>query len=301
MADLQSKLKDNYPLTNYTTLRIGGSARLFYQPVNLNDLILFLRNLSSQEKNIIWIGFGSNVLIRDSGIDGVVIHTKNLNSFEELNTSNFRVEAGFPCAKLAKYYPFLSGIPGTVGGALAMNAGAFGDEIWNYVVEVETINRNGDLKTRKPDDFKVGYRNVICPDNEWFVAGKFSFNKNDIDRNRRIVQELATKRAATQPIGELTCGSVFRNPPGDYAGRLIELCGLKGKRIGDAEMSCKHANFIVNNGKATADDVENLINHVRDQVKKQTGIDLLLEVKIYPSSQKTTVYPWINSKGDNPL
>jgi UDP-N-acetylmuramate dehydrogenase len=283
MADLQGKLKDNYSLTNYTSLRVGGPARLFYQPVNLNDLIVFLRNLPPQEKNVIWIGSGNNVLIRDSGIDGIVIHTKNLNKFEELDAFLLRAEAGFLCAKLAKYYPFLSGIPGTIGGALAMNAGAFGDAIWNHVVEVETINRNGNLKIRKPDDFKVGYRNVICPGSEWFVAGKFSFNKNDIDRNRRIIYELAAKRAASQPIGELTCGSVFRNPPGDYAGRLIESCGLRGKQIGGAEVSCKHANFIVNKGNATAEDVENLINHVRNEVKRQTGIDLLLEVKILSS------------------
>lgn len=282
MANLFNKIKNNHSLADYTTLHIGGSARLFYQPINLADLVVFLQNLSSQEKNIIWLGSGSNVLIRDCGIDGVVIHTKNLNKFEELNTSLLRAEAGLLCAKLAKYYPFLSGIPGTIGGALAMNAGAFGDEIWNYVVEVETINRNGDFKTRKPDDFKVDYRNVICPDNEWFVAGKFSFNKDDINGNRKIIQELTAKRAASQPIGELTCGSVFRNPRGNYAGRLIESCGLKGKQIGGAEVSRKHANFIVNKGNATAEDVENIINHVRSEVKRQTGIDLLLEIKILP-------------------
>ncbi|KPJ67720.1 MAG: hypothetical protein AMJ43_03565 [Coxiella sp. DG_40] len=281
MVRLRSSLKNNHYLKNHITLRVGGQARLFYQPLNLNDLIVFLRNLPLQE-DIIWIGSGSNVLIRDSGIDGVVICTKNLNGFEELNDSVVRAEAGLPCAKLAKYYPFLSGIPGTVGGALAMNAGAFGDEIWNYVVEVETINRKGDLMIRTSNNFKISYRNVICSNNEWFVAGKFSFDKDDIDRNKRIIQELAAKRAASQPIGEWTCGSVFRNPPGDYAARLIESCGLKGKRIGDAEVSCKHANFIVNKGNATAEDVENLINYVKERVKKQTGIDLLLEVKILP-------------------
>lgn len=282
MINLRSELKNNHSLADYTTLHIGGSARLFYQPVDLNDLIMFLRTLPRQEENIIWLGSGSNVLIRDRGIDGVVIHTKNLNRFEELNASVFRAEAGLLCAKLAKYYPFLSGIPGTVGGALAMNAGAFGDEIWNYVVEVETINRNGDLVIRTPDDFKIGYRNVICPDNEWFVSGKFIFNKNDIGKNKQVICNLTAKRAVSQPVGELTCGSVFRNPPGDYVARLIELCALKGKRIGDAEVSCKHANFIVNKGNATAEDVENLINYVRSEVKRQTGIDLLLEVKILP-------------------
>ncbi len=276
-------IKNNHSLADYTALRIGGPARLFYQPDDLNDLIVFLQTLPQQEKNIILLGSGSNVLIHDHGIDGVVIHTKNLNRFEELNVSNFRAEAGLLCAKLAKYYPFLSGIPGTVGGALSMNAGAFGGEIWNYVVEVETINRNGNLTIRTPNDFKINYRNVICPDNEWFVAGKFIFNKNGISKNKQVIRNLTAKRAVSQPIGELTCGSVFRNPPGDYAARLIESCGLKGKRIGDAEVSCKHANFIINRDKATAEDVENLINYIKDQVKKQTGIDLLLEVKILSS------------------
>ncbi len=280
MTNLRGKLKNYHSLAGYTTLHIGGPARLFYQPEDLNDLIVFLRTLPRQEENVVWLGYGSNVLIRDSGVDGVVIHTKYLNHFEELNASVFRAEAGLPCVKLAKYYPFLSGIPGTVGGALAMNAGAFGEQIWNHVVEVETVNRSGDLKIRKPNDFKIGYRNVICPDNEWFVAGKFSFNKDNVDKNQHIIRDFTAKRAATQPIGELTCGSIFRNPPGDYAWRLIESCGLKGKQIGGAEVSRRHANFIVNKSNATANDIENLINYVRSEVKRQTGIDLLLEVKI---------------------
>lgn len=265
-------LKYNHSLKAYTSWRIGGPARIFYQPKDLEDLKIFLE--TSNEINIIWLGCGSNVLIPDAGIDGVVIHTKQLNNYNKKGNILY-TEAGVPLTKLNKYLPFLAGIPGTVGGALAMNAGAFGDEIWNHILEVTTINRNGNLTTRKPDEFQINYRNVKIPSNEWFVAAKFCLKPTKQNPN-----QLMQKRAATQPLDQLTCGSVFKNPPNDYAARLIESCGLKGKQIGDAEVSQKHANFIINKGNASATDVVNLINYVKNDVYQKTGVDLIPEVRI---------------------
>lgn len=273
MTRLRGQLQHNHPLANYTSWRIGGPARIFYQPLDLDDLTLFLQTLPPHETNIIWLGLGSNVLIHDSGIDGVVIHTKHLN---KINVQNMLyAEAGVPLAKFAPYYPFLAGIPGTVGGALAMNAGAFGDEIWNHVSEVTTIDRYGKHKLKKPSDFKINYRSVIMPPNEWFISAKFNLTTVSQDPH-----ELLQKRAATQPIGELTCGSVFRNPANDYAARLIEICGLKGQQIGAAQVSEKHANFIINTGQASSADVEKLINYIQDQVQQQTGVVLTPEVHV---------------------
>jgi UDP-N-acetylmuramate dehydrogenase len=266
------RIKYNHPLKSYTSWRIGGPARIFYQPQDLEDLKNFLK--TSTETNIIWLGAGSNVLIADAGIDGVVIYTKQLNN-DHKNEDILYAEAGVPLSKLNKHFPFLAGIPGTVGGALAMNAGAFGDAIWNHIVEVTTINRNGNLKTKKPNEFQINYRNVKIPPNEWFISAKFL-----LEPTTQNHIQLMQKRVATQPLDQLTCGSVFKNPPNDYAARLIEKCGLKGKQIGDAEVSQKHANFIINKGNATAMDVANLINYVKNDVYQKTGVDLIPEVKI---------------------
>ena len=266
------QIKYNHPLKSYTTWHIGGPARIFYQPKDLEDLQQFLA--TTTETNIIWLGFGSNVLISDAGIDGVVIHTKQLNNYHK-NDNVLYVEAGVPLSKLNKHFPFLAGIPGTVGGALAMNAGAFGDEIWNHILEVTTINRQGICTTKKPDEFQINYRNVKIPDNEWFISAKFCFQPT-----KQNPKQFMQKRAANQPLDQLTCGSVFKNPSNDYAARLIEFCGLKGKQIGDAEVSHKHANFIINKGNATATDIANLINYVKNEVYQKTGIKLIPEVKI---------------------
>jgi UDP-N-acetylmuramate dehydrogenase len=272
MTKLRGELKKNHPLAKYTSWHIGGPAKIFYQPADLEDLSVFLKIHTGEYTDsplpIIFLGFGSNVLIRDKGIDGIVIHTKNLNRTKKTSHTIY-AETGIPLTRL----PFLPGIPGSVGGALAMNAGAFGEEIWDYVIEVKTINQNGDIQTKTPTDFTINYRQVIMPPNEWFISAKFilkKFKKNNAMK----------KRIAIQPINEKTCGSVFRNPPGDYAARLIESCGLKGKQIGDVQVSQKHANFIINKNNATATDVENLINYVTTEVHRKTGVKLTLEVKI---------------------
>lgn len=287
MKSLRGELRQQENLARYTSWRVGGNARQTYRPADLEDLKVFLNTLPENE-TLIWLGLGSNVLIRDGGILGTVIITQGkLNKIEHLAPNLIRVEAGVTCAKMAKYCvklgfldsAFFAGVPGTMGGALAMNAGAFGGETWRHVVKVETLNNKGQLIIRTPEEFEVKYREVKRPEKEWFVAGHFEFSKSD-GENSSTIQDLLHKRNDTQPIGQFSCGSVFRNPPGDYAARLIESAGLKGFRQGNAWVSDKHANFIINGGKATANDIEKLILYVQQQVEKIHGIRLIPEVHI---------------------
>jgi UDP-N-acetylmuramate dehydrogenase len=276
-------------LTPLNTWHVGGPAKQTYRPTDLGDLCAFLKTLPSDEK-IIWLGLGSNVLIRDAGIDGTVILTHDgLNELACDNTI-IRAQAGVTCAKLAKFCAkqglsggcFFAGIPGTVGGALAMNAGAFGGETWTFVKAVETVNRQGQITLRPASDFKVAYRHVELAEDEWFVAAHFEFTKtDDVEAEQEKIRALLKERREKQPIGVLSCGSVFRNPPGGFAAVLIEQCGLKGLQYGDAIVSEKHANFIINIKNAKAADIEALILHVQKVVHEKTGIELIPEVKIY--------------------
>jgi UDP-N-acetylmuramate dehydrogenase len=175
---------------------------------------------------------------------------------------------------------FLAGIPGTLGGALAMNAGAFGGETWSLVRRVETIDRRGVRRWRAPADFQVGYRQVRGPAGEWFVTAELQLQAGDGEAGLQRVKELLERRNATQPIGLPSCGSVFRNPPGDHAARLIEACGLKGTRRGGACVSAKHANFIINEGTASAADIEDLIRYVAETVERMQGVCLVPEVHV---------------------
>lgn len=285
---LRGQLFINEPLSDYTSWHVGGIAKQLYKPADVNDLVNFLKQLPAQEL-VIWLGLGSNVLIRDGGIDGVVIYTQGcLKELTLLNVSTVRAEAGVTCAKLAKFCArqglaqgaFFAGIPGTVGGALAMNAGAFGGETWRQVVAVETMDRFGITRIRGREAFGIAYREVKKPEEEWFIAGHFYFPPGDENESNRAIRDLLRQRAQTQPVGEFNCGSVFRNPPGDHAARLIEFCGLKGKKIGGAWVSTKHANFIINGGDATAADIEQLIQWVRQTVEQKTGVVLIPECHI---------------------
>lgn len=282
---LRGELKFNHPLAPYTSWGVGGPAERFYWPADLNDLHDFLKQLPPDEK-LSWIGLGSNLLIRDGGIKGTVILTLNrLNKLEALDEFSFRVEAGVTCAKVSKYCvkqgfeeaAFFAGIPGTVGGALVMNAGAFGGETWPHVIAVETIDHQGNLHLRDAKEFHYAYRHLEGLNQEFFVAGHFRFKPGNPEIAQKNLKELLQKRNQSQPIGVRSCGSVFRNPPGDYAARLIEAAGLKGVVIGDAEVSTKHANFIINRGKATATDIEALIELVQGKVQAIHGIRLIPE------------------------
>ncbi len=282
------ELRYEEPLSHHTTWRVGGPARRFYKPTDSADLARFLQSLPADEP-LLWLGLGSNLLVRDGGFNGTVIATQGvLNGLELLADGGLRAEAGVACARVARFAAgndlcgaeFLAGIPGTMGGALAMNAGAFGREIWGCVAAVETIDRRGNVRSRGPTDFDIGYRQVGRPEGEWFLAALLELQAGDGEAALQEVQQLLEKRAATQPIGLPSCGSVFRNPEGEYAARLIEAAGLKNYSIGNAYVSGKHANFIINAGEATAADIEALINTVRDRVEEASGIRLQTEVHI---------------------
>lgn len=290
---LRGQLLKNESLANYTSWRTGGPADYVYIPADLDDLSQFLRALSPTIP-LTWLGLGSNTLIRDGGIEGVVVITQGaLNKLSQTETQGIRAEAGVAAAQLARHtarlgaagLEFMAGIPGTVGGALAMNAGCFGSETWRMVSAVETINRQGEIKVRPLADFQVGYRHVVRPSDEWFVAGHFNLQAGDKEKSLNDIRTLLEKRNNTQPTGTANCGSVFRNPPENFAGRLIEECGLKGKQKGGARVSDKHANFIINEGNASASDIEALIAEVADTVLEKTGVRLITEVCVIGRSK----------------
>jgi UDP-N-acetylmuramate dehydrogenase len=283
----RGELRRDEPMARHTSWRVGGPADTWYRPADLDDMAGFLAALPA-EVPVHLVGLGSNLLVRDGGIRGVVIGTHGvLSGMARHGERGLVAEAGVPCAKIARSCArwglgageFFAGIPGTLGGALAMNAGAFGGETWDFVRAVATLDRAGVRRRRQRDEYTVGYRSVRGPADEWFVAAELEF-PGGRPTTQASIRELLVKRNSTQPIGLPSCGSVFTNPPGDYAARLIEAAGLKGHRIGAAEVSPKHANFIINTGGATAADIEALMNHVAAEVARIHGVRLETEVRI---------------------
>lgn len=279
----------NEPLSDYNTWRVGGLAKQLFKPKNIEGLQRFLQYLPSTEP-ILWLGLGSNSLISDAGYQGTIILTQGcLKSLELVESNVVRVEAGVSCAQLARFCSrqglidgeFWAGIPGTMGGALRMNAGCYQSETWQYVIAVETIDKQGVIRKRYPKEFNIQYRHVegLKDNEEWFLAAYCQLPSGNAEQSLQKIKELLAKRAATQPTGEYNCGSVFRNPPHDFAARLIESCGLKGTRIGGAQISTKHANFIINeDAHAKAQDICDLITLVRETVKQKYDINLVQEV-----------------------
>ena len=283
----QGEIRFNEPMSRHTSWRVGGPAEIFFVPASIDDLASFLAELDA-DTALFWHGVGSNLLVRDAGLPGVVISaSKILKHLERIGERQVRAGAGVPCTALARQCvrwqlgpsEFFAGIPGTVGGALAMNAGAHGGETWERVASVQTIDRGGVVRQRGPEDYEVAYRSVTGPADEWFLEAVFEFDP-DIRPSVEAMKSMLDRRRATQPLGLPSCGSVFRNPPGDYSARLIEVAGLKGYRIGGAEVSTKHANFIINRHDATASDIEQLIEHVRKTVLEIHGVNLTHEVRI---------------------
>jgi len=294
---LRGTLAHDAPLARHTTWRVGGSADTLYVPADRDDLAAFMRTIPAHEP-ITAIGLGSNLLVRDGGVRGTVILMHNPGAMLAVQDGLIYADAGLASPKLARFAAlhgcadaeFLAGIPGTVGGALAMNAGCYGGETWAYVARVEVLGRDGTFAIRAPSDFRIGYRAVAereggAPDGI-FTAAWFRFPPGNAAAARARIKELLGRRVATQPLSLPNAGSVFRNPPGDHAARLIESCGLKGFAIGGARVSEKHANFIVNPGRdARAADIETLIVHVRRTVRERTGIDLEPEVRIVGAAE----------------
>lgn len=284
---VQGELRHGEPMSRHTSWRVGGPAETFFVPASIDDLSTFLAQLDASTP-VFWHGLGSNLLVRDGGIRGVVVSaTKMLRQLERVDKYRVRAGAGLPCTQLARQCirwglgpsEFFAGIPGTVGGALAMNAGAHGGETWDRVESVRTINRAGELCQRAPGEYTVAYRSVTGPANEWFLEGLFRFEPG-VEPSVETMNDMLERRKTTQPLGLPSCGSVFRNPPGDYSARLIEAAGLKGHRIGGAQVSEKHANFIINSDNATAADIEALIGLVRRTVLEKHGVELVHEVRI---------------------
>ncbi len=284
---LRGKLMLDEPMARHTSWRLGGPAESYYVPADLADLHQFLSQLDP-DIELLWVGLGSNLLVRDGGFRGQVIAPLNaLKQIELQLDGELYVECGSSCARLAKFCQkkglagadFFAGIPGTVGGALAMNAGAFGGETWSTVQQLIMIDRQGQLHQREVDEFEVGYRHVELPKSEWFAAALFRFAPR-VDGEESNIRQLLRQRNATQPIGEPSCGSVFKNPPGEHAAQLIEAAGLKGHRLGSARVSDKHANFIISDTATRAIDVEALIEHIREQVAVQFEVRLESEVRI---------------------
>ena len=285
---VRGDLRFSESMADHNSWRAGGCADRFFLPADLEDLCDFLATLAEDEP-LLWVGLGSNLLVRDGGVRGTVICTRNrLKEMALSERGTVVVQAGVPCAHVARFAAengyvggeFLAGIPGTMGGALAMNAGAFGGETWQLVRHVTTVDRRGRLRERDPSDFTVGYRSVKGPGDEWFVACELSLSQGDSTESRGKIKALLARRNETQPTNMPSCGSVFRNPTGDHSARLIEASGLKGYAIGGAQVSEKHANFIVNTGNASADDIERLVMHVRAEVLRLHGVELWPEVKI---------------------
>ncbi|MEQ1557996.1 MAG: UDP-N-acetylmuramate dehydrogenase [Methyloglobulus sp.] len=286
MAELKGRLLINEPLAKYTSWRVGGVADSLYIPFDKQDLCEFTKSLPDNEP-VLWMGLGSNLLVRDGGIRGTVINTKGrLKDMRITNDGLVYVEAGVPCAHVARFCAdkgfvgaeFLAGIPGTMGGALKMNAGAFGGETWRIVKNVEMLNVKGDVTQRDPQHFEINYRSVKNSENEWFLSANLSLAQGDSASSIQKIKSLLETRAKTQPTNQPSCGSVFKNPEGDFAARLIEATKLKGYSIGGACVSEKHANFIVNTGTATAADIENLIKYVKRRVQYLHGVELQTEV-----------------------
>ncbi len=288
MKDLRGQLLKNAPLMEYSSWQVGGQANQLYKPADSDDLINFIQQLPPQEP-LFFLGLGSNTLIRDAGINGTVIITQaSLNKLKSIDAVTLYAEAGVASPAFARFSArknlmgaeFLAGIPGTIGGALVMNAGCNGCETWNIVKSVLTINRQGEKKIRYPREYNIAYRSVSVFPGEYYLSAEFHLKPGNKEKALTKIRDLLNYRADTQPTNEPNCGSVFRNPPGDYAARLIEACGLKGLTIGNAAVSNKHANFIINKGGASATDIEALIEKIGESVFHKFHIRLIPEVRI---------------------
>ncbi len=287
---LRGVLRRDEPMSRHVSWRAGGAAGRFFVPADLADLSSFLRQTKADEP-VLFLGLGSNLLVRDGGWRGSVVSLHGAKLHPEMRDGRVHALAGVAAPKVARFAAlhqlagaeFLAGIPGTVGGALAMNAGCYGSETWEIVEEVATISRSGEIFRRKKDEFETGYRHcrLKTQAEEWFVSAQFRLHAGDGEKSRARIKELLARRIATQPLQLPNAGSVFRNPPGDHAARLIESCGLKGLARGGARVSEKHANFIVNpEGAASAADIEWLILEVKRTVLEKRGVELVPEVRI---------------------
>ncbi len=293
LEGLSGVIKFEEPMSQHTSWRVGGPAEVFYVP---EDKVALVQMMCQVPGNIDvhWIGLGSNLLVRDKGVRGVVVcASRGLGLIEAVDEHTIYAQAGTPSAKVARMASrmnltgaeFLAGIPGTFGGALAMNAGAFGGETWNIVSRVELISRDGDVRWIDADEVETGYRQVGLPERYWFLGGEIKLKPAPKKDGFTRIKELLSMRGNSQPIQTANAGSVFKNPEGEHAAKLLDAAGMKGERIGDAEVSTKHANFIINHGQAMSRDIEALIDLGQRRVWDQFGVRLEPEVRILGDSE----------------
>jgi len=284
-------VKIDEPLARYTTMKIGGPADYFLDVETAPALVETLRVLDVHRIPFCLLGKGSNVLVSDLGIRGAALRLggefKRISWREEGEGALVDVGAAYAVTQLVREaarrgyagLEFAEGIPGSVGGALVMNAGAYGSEMEKIVEAVEGVTVNGEAIRFRRDEMVFTYRDSHLPSGTVVTAVRLRLEKKDAEDLGAKVRELVSKRKQSQPTGYPNSGSMFRNPPGDFAGRLIEAAGLKGKRIGNAEISARHANFMVNLGGARAEDVKQLMDLARSEVKRKFGVELFSEVK----------------------
>ncbi len=292
--DIEKRFKKKVNIAPFTAYKIGGPAKYYFAPENKSELNAAVQWSAENEIPFFLLGAGTNVLIADSGFDGLVIHL--LSCCKELRLEDgYRIAVGagvmlddlvvFAQNLGIEWIAELSGIPGSVGGAVHMNAGAFGVEIGDVAESVSLISLEGREMTVSAEKAGFGYRKASEISNEIITGCVLALKKGDKQKLSAMREEILERRDKKQPLEYPSCGSVFKRPPGDYAGRLIEAAGLKGKRIGGAAISEKHANFIVNLGEAAAEDIYQLITLVKKRVYEESGILLEPEVKLIGFSE----------------
>jgi UDP-N-acetylmuramate dehydrogenase len=284
--NFRGRIAINEPVAPYTTFRIGGPADIYLEPIDKKDALALIRHLEAEHVPYFLMGNGSNILVSDAGISGAVVNLERGFNYLKFDSGVVTAGAG---VKLAKFVDFciqhgrrgaemLSGIPGTLGGAIIMNAGAYGGEISDYMLAVELI-RDGELLQITKDEGGFAYRTSRLQGNV-VLEGTFEFPEGPPDEMKMTRREMLLKRNASQPVKWPNAGSIFKNPPGDYAARLIQECGLKGRRVGGAQISDLHANFIINTDGATASDVIELMKIAREAVRERFDVELEAEIKL---------------------
>jgi UDP-N-acetylmuramate dehydrogenase len=284
---LRGRLLPNQPLAELTWFRVGGPAQVLFMPEDEEDLAYLFARLPSEIPATV-VGLGSNLIVRDGGVPGVVIRLgRGFNEIKVEDAARLRVGAAVPDVKVARAaqeagvagLSFLRGIPGAIGGALRMNGGAYGGETKDALIEARAVDRRGRLHVLKNGDLGFGYRHCGAPDDFVFTQALFEGRLGDSDIIAAEMNKITESREATQPIKSRTGGSTFKNPPGQKAWQLIDAAGCRGLMVGGAQVSELHCNFLINRGNASAADIENLGEEVRRRVKDNSGVTLDWEIK----------------------
>jgi len=289
LSDLFSNIKLNEPMKNHTSFKVGGNADIFIEPENVRELTEFIRYAKDNNIPYYIIGNGTNLLVSDYGISGAVIKLGEKISSIQVVEDRIIAQCGAKLPEVAKVamanslsgLEFASGIPGSIGGAVAMNAGAYGHEMKDVIETVEVLDGNLEYKVVQNKEMEFGYRKSAVWKNNYIVLGStFKLKKGSKSEIVSLMDNYTKERQSKQPLDMPSAGSVFKRPEGYYTGKLIEDAGLRGMSIGGAQVSEKHCGFIVNKGGATARDIYNLIKHIQKTIYERFGVELETEVKL---------------------